>query len=270
MEGRNVLNGVKQKFAEAREKCPGMSDDVYALTDYISLVANDSLVPAGLSVCLALIMDDLQTGRNGFGQNEPLPEYLSNRKEQIITQMVYIPQVVDAIADKEFAEEFREICKDVFGFNPPKRVNANTDSYYPENVRAAVDWWGNAVQSPKLDNGGDMNPVLMMMLSGKQSGHSEEKMKIFKDSLAKDILVELQKYGRCSLSVDYHPCEILYRAGEKIGLDDMTGYPWKTWMDISEEAVVVSEGYGAPRKTIWSNEKKETFGDTPGNNPMHR
>jgi hypothetical protein len=270
MEEKNVLNGVKQKFAEAREKCPGMSDDVYALTDYISLVVNDSLVPAGLSVCLALIMDDLQKGRNGFGQNEPLPEYLNNRKEQIIAQMVYIPQVVDAIADEKFAEEFREICKDVFGFNPPKRVKATTDSQYPENVRAAVDWWGNAVQSPKLDNGGDIDPVLMMMLSGKQRGHSEEEMKIFKDSLAKDILVELQKYGRCSLSVDYHPCEILYRAGEKIGLDNMTGYPWKTWMDISEEAVEVLEGYGAPRKTIWSSEKKEDFGETPGNNPMHK
>ena len=270
MEEKNVLNGVKQKFAEAREKCPGMSDDVYALTDYISSVANDSLVPSGLSLCLALIMDDLQKGRNGFRQNEPLPEYLNNRKEQIITQMVYIPQVVDAVADEKFAEEFRKICNDVFGFNPPKRVNANTDPQYPENVRAAVDWWGNAVQSPKFDNGGDMNPFLMMMLSGNRSGHSEEEMKIFKDSLAKDILVELQKYGRCSLSVDYHPCEILYRAGEKIGLDDTTGYPWKTWMDISEEAVEVLEGYGAPRKTIWSSEKKEDFGETPGNNPMHR
>lgn len=270
MEEKNILNGVKQKFAEAREKCPGMSDDVYALTDYISSVANDSLVPSGLSMCLALIMDDLQKGRNGFRQNEPLPKYLNNRREQIITQMVYIPQVVDAIADEKFAEEFRKICNDAFGFNPPKRVNASTDSQYPEYVRAAVDWWGNAVQSPKFDNGGDMNPFLMMMLSGNRSGHSEEEMKIFKDSLAKDILVELQKYGRCSLSVDYHPCEILSRAGEKIGLDDMTSFPWKTWMNISDEIVEVSEGYGAPRKTIWSSEKRETFEETPSSNNMHR
>ena len=255
MEEKNILNGAKQKFADAREKCPGMSDDVYAITDYISLVANDSLVPSGLSLCLALIMDDLQKGRNGFKNSAPLPDYLNNRREQIIAQMVYIPQVVDAIADEEFAEEFRKVCSAVFGFNPPKRVNVTIDSQYPENVRVAVDWWGNAIQSPKLDNGADINPILMMLLSKNSRSYSEEEIKVFKDSLAKDILDELQNYGYCSLSVDYSPCEILYRAGEKIGLDGMTGYPWKTMMNISEDIVEVSEGYGAPRKTIWSSEK---------------
>lgn len=72
-KNQNLLKNVKQKFAEAREKCPGMSDDVYALTDYISSVANDELVPMGLIMCMTLVLDDLQKGRNGFNPGEPLP-----------------------------------------------------------------------------------------------------------------------------------------------------------------------------------------------------
>lgn len=254
---KNILNDVKQKFSEVRDKCPGMSDDVYALTDYISLVANDSLIPLGLSMCLSLIMDSLLKGRNEFKQNEPLPEYLNRRRDQIVAQMAYIPQVVDAIADEKFAEEFREIYRDIFGFNPPKRVNANIDFQCPENVRAAVDWWANAIQSPKFDDG-CTHPLLMTTLYVNRGGYSKEDIKVFKRSLAQDILIELQQYGRCLLSVDYHPCEILSRAGEKIGLNDTPSYyPWKTRMIISENAVEVSEGYGSPKKTVWSSEEKK-------------
>ena len=259
MEERTLSN-VKQKFAEAREKCPGMSDDIYALTDYISLVANDNLVPQGLAVCLVCIMDDLQKGRNGFSpNNEPLPEYLNIRKDQIIAQMVYIPQVVDAIADEQFAEDFRKICKEIFNIDTPKRVNVNINSQYPENVRAAVDWWANAIQSPVLDNGSDINPFLMMFLSGSKNGHSEEEIKVFKDCLANDILIELQERGRCGLSVDYHPCQILANAGSKIGLNGISDYPWKTWMDITEDVVVVLENGSRERKIIWSKEKKQNL-----------
>lgn len=258
-----ILEGVKKKFAEARTSCPGMSDDVYLLTDYISEVANDTLVPAGLALCLALVSDDLQKGRNGFQECKPLPEYISKRREQAMAQIAYIPQIVDAIADEEFAKEFREIFKEIFGYNPPKRVNAESEVQYPENVRAAVDWWANAIQSPKFDNGDSMNSFITMMLYSSQKGISEEDLITFKDTLALDIIAELQRDGRCVLSVDYHPCAILANAGSKIGLNDMTSFPWKTWMNITEQEVEVSEGYGAPMKTIWSKTDKEDMGENP-------
>ncbi len=254
MEEKILLSNAKQKFASAKTMCPGMSDDVYALTDYISLVVQDDVVPKGLALCMVLIQDDLQKNRNGFRSNEPLPEYLSNHRNQAIAQMAYIPQVVDAIADEEFAEEFRKICSEFFGFNTPKRVIVDGDVQYPENVRVAVDWWANAIQSPKIDNGANIDPFFLMMISGNRKEHSKEEIKIFKDSLASDISEELENYGRCSLSADYQPCEILSRAGKKIGLGGLD-YPVKTRMRISNEAVEVVEGYGANTKVIWSKEK---------------
>ena len=261
--GENILENVKEKFASARTSCPGMSEEVYALTDYISEVSNDELIPEGLVMTMALVMDDLQKNRNGFQDCKPLLEYLSKRREQVIGQIAYIPQIVDAIADEEFAKEFREVFKEIFGYNPPKRVNVESEVQYPENVRAAVDWWANAIQSPKFDNGESINAFITMMLYSSQKGISEEDLKTFKDTLALDIIAELQRNGRCTLSVDYNPCAILANAGNEIGLNDMTSFPWKTWMNITEQEVEVSEGYGAPMKTIWSKDNKEDMGSNP-------
>ena len=251
-----ILNDAKQKFSDARTLCPGMSDDMYALTDYISLVVNDSVVPIGLAMSVTLIMDDLQNNRNEFKVSQSLSEYLSRRREQVMTQIVYVPQVVDEIAGEQFAEEFRSIFSEIFDFNPPKRVNSNIEEKYPAYVSAAVDWWANAIQSPTFDYGDSKKSLIAMMLYCEQKGHSEEEIKTFKNSLAKEIMVELQNNGHCTLSVDYHPCKILARAGETIGLNDTISFPLKTWMNISEQEVEVSEGKGVPMKTIWSNAEK--------------
>ncbi len=258
------LKNIKQKFASARELCPGMSDDIYALTDYISLVANDELVPSGLAVCMTLVMDDLQKGRNGLNPNKPLPEHLIQHKEQVLAQMSYLPQVVDAIASEDFATEFRRVCEQVFGFNPPKRVIANTTSSYPEYVVAAIDWWANRVQSPKFDAGKGMS-FLAMMVPRVRKDYSEEELKTFKDSLAKSILAEIESFGNCSLSVDYHPCAILANAGKTIALTDVD-FPWKTSMYITNQAVEVSEGLSGENKTIWSKE----VNITPDEPKMHK
>ena len=265
MDEKIILSDVKQKFATAREKCPGMSDDVYALTDYISVVASDKLTPLGLSMCLDLISYDLQKCKNGFTK---LPKNLVDRRAQVLIQMAYIPQVVDAIADEKFALEFRKICSDTLGFNSPKRVDALVDLQCPENVRAAVDWWANVIQSPKFDNGSDTFSFAGTMLTGNLSDYSEEQIKAFKGSLAQDILNELKNNGSCYLSVDYTPCDILSNAGKKIGLDDHLSYPWKTRMNITENVVEVS--YNSQKEVIWSKEKEQNMEENQESNHMHR
>ena len=65
-------------------------------------------------------------------------------------------------------------------------------------------------------------------------------------------MMVLREKGVCVLTVDYTPCEILERAGEKVGFDSMLNYPWKTKMIIDNEQVIVSKGIENSPQIIWS------------------
>lgn len=252
-----VMNNVREKLSKCRELCAGMSEDVYVLTDYLSTVANDSLVPFGMATMFALALNDIENGRNGFActDSEELPKKLIERKDQVLAQAVYFPQIIDEIAtDEEFAEEFRSICKQIMGFNPPKRVTEKTKENFPAYIKVAVDWWANAIASPNLDNGTDNIPMFLFSAAA-NSGKtfSKKEINLFKRTLAKEIEQEMRKWQRCILSVDYHPCQALAVAGEKIGVNSMMGYPWKTTMQISESEVKVSAGYGAGYENLWTS-----------------
>lgn len=249
-----IMNNVREELSKAREKCVGMSEEVYAVTDYMSTVASDSLYPEGLAICLALVMDDIQRGKSGFATcpNMELPQYLREHKNQVLDQMPYVLQVIDEIAEPEFADEVRSICKQVLNWNPSKRVKVDLDDDYPEYIKAAVDWWATAISSPKHDNGVDMPYMLMQIISGSGKSYSEDEMRLFKTTLAEGIIHEVKEYGKCTLGVDYQPCCLLFEAGEKMGVSSVAGWPWKTTMFIDENEVRVSAGYGAGYKTLWT------------------
>lgn len=250
-----LMNDAKERFSNVREKCVGMSEEIYALTEYISAVVGDEpIAPAGLAFFMLYIQEDIQKGKSGFKSFKgEFPKYLIDNKNQVLSQMGYFSQVVDAVADEEFAEDFRNAFKAFCGVNlPPKRVNAEVDSKYPENIKAAVDWWANAILAPKLDNGEELNPLILMLAGGSRKSYKEDDIKLFKDTLAEGIQKEIEDRGGCLVCVDYHPCRILAEAGDKIRVDSMMGYPWKTNIEISESRVVVSAGYGAGYETIWT------------------
>ena len=249
-----TLTNIREKMANARELCPGMSSDFYILTDYVSKNTNDELVPMGMMMLIVCVRNDIETGRNGFGGD--FPEELSQRLDFVKDEIQWFPQLVDAIADEEFATEFRMHWKDSFGTVPPKRVDANaveTDTEYPAYIKAAIDWWANAILSSTSDNSEALPAFLAFLMEEAEKDYTSSEIKTFKEALAKEIQDELSKYGRCSLSVDYYPCSALANAGNLIGIDDMTGYPYKTSMYISETKVSVRAGYGAPTKTIWQS-----------------
>lgn len=50
MTEKVVLNNVKEKLSRIREYCVGMSEDVYAITDHMSDIAEETFTPEGL-VC---------------------------------------------------------------------------------------------------------------------------------------------------------------------------------------------------------------------------
>ena len=247
-----TMTNIREKLANARELCPGMSRDFYILTDYMSENTNDELVPMGMMMLSVCVQNDIETGRNGFGQD--FPEELAQRRNFVKDEIQWLPQLVAAIADDEVATEFRMHWKECFGTVPPKRVDTKaveTDTQYPDYVKAAIDWWANAIVSPKFDNGEALPPMLAFLMAGAAKEYTPAEIKTFKEALAKGIQDEMSKFGRCNLSVDYHPCRVLASAGNLIGVNDMTGYPCKTSMYVSEEEVCVSAGYGAPREVIW-------------------
>lgn len=248
-----TMNSVRKKLSEVRKTCLGMSEEVYAMIDYMSEIANDELVPTGLAMCLAMAMYDIEQGKNSMNGTE-LPEYLLSHKEQVLRQAVYVPQVIDEIADADFADEFRNLCKQVFNFDPPKRVNANLEGDYPEHIKVAVDWWANALASPKYDAALPPNPKMegaFIMAANSGAMHSEEEILVFKTTLAEGIKKELEEQYRCDVSVDYRPNDLLSLAGEKLGLDSLLGYPWRTFMEITESRITVNGD------VIWSKSSME-------------
>lgn len=259
-----TMNNVKEKLSKSRESCPGLSEDVYALTDYMAKVANDELVPNGMLMLLVLSLEDIRREENGFAgaESKEIPEYLIKHKTQVLTQAVYVPQVIDAIADEDFANEFREICKDVLKFDPPKRYgkydqNADIDGDYPEYVKVAVNWWANAIVNPKFDNGdNDMNGAMAIILAMKVNSKrsiTKEQIDIFKKELADIIVAQMESSlnEECRLGVDYHPDMLLCKAAQKAGINDDMGFPWKTTMCINKNKVYVAVGSGASWETLW-------------------
>lgn len=248
MDKKLIIEGFKEKLKNARELCPGMTDEIYEISDYMSSIANDTVKPEAIALLIVCILDDISKKKSGF-PNAVLPEYLITHSNQCIAQMQYFPQVIDEIANEEFAESFREICEDKLKMYCPKRVKVNQEHKHPENIETAINWWANAIQSPKMDNGTDIFAIFSVMLSNKE--YTKNEIDVFKDSLANGIKKEISKNGRCTLDVDYGPCELLQEAGDKIGISSF-GYPVKTHMLITEDTVIVSEGYNAPNKIIWS------------------
>lgn len=256
-----LMVNVKEKFAQARELCPGMSEEVYALTDCFADVANDRLYPAGILMVLACIMDDLRTKRCSFAGQIEYSEYLVTHSAQVQAQMPFVLQVIDAIAEPDFAEAVRAECGEVFHWNVPKRVAISGKISEYENINAAVNWWAEAIQHPKMGNGDDDLAMLLAMFGGCVSRRqlTETDLWTFREKLTDgiskqmDIAKQIEVMGCVTLSVGYGPDRILGEAGAAIGLGQFD-FPCNTTMWITESKVEVSVGYTVPvpRQTIWS------------------
>ncbi len=242
-----LMTYVKAKFANAREACPGMSEDVYALTDYFAEVANDQLTPAGVTMVLLCIMDDLKKKRCGFGRQVEFPAHLAQRALQVRAEMPYFLQVLDAVAERGFADEVRAECREAFNWDVPKRVTTTDKISSRDNINAAVDWWSEAIQHPKMDNGTNEMSMAMMLFGGMHRRQlTADDLRTFREKLAEGIVQRMVREGhRITLDVDYGPDRTLGEAGAAIGLGQFD-FPCKTTMWVSDTEVRVSAGYGAP------------------------
>lgn len=106
-----------------------------------------------------------------------------------------------------------------------------------EMIEKAVDWWANAIQSPKYDNGdsspaGGVGLMLATMLgnsASKKVGESE--ISKFKEELGKAI----RRVDRIDFYCDYGPTGILTEAMDKAGIPRSLA-PWKTTMVVGMES----------------------------------
>lgn len=251
----NVMYNVREKLSKSRELCEGMSERAYLLADYISEIAPDSITPFGLVQCLSRAIEDTYQDRWRKIIKKELIMSFSLNSKKIRNQAVNIPQIIDVIGDKDFAEEFRTICKEQFNFNPPKYGTQKQLEDYPEYVKVAVNWWAKAILFPKLNTSGATVPSSLCSIIEEEvdiRSYSEEDLLDFKTTIADEIMEDITAWNMCTLSVDYHPCDALKVAGNKISVHKVFGYPLKTAMSICKYEVKVRVGDGAKYETLWT------------------
>lgn len=255
---KKVMYNVREKLSKSRELCAGMSERAYLLADYMSEISPDTISPLGLAVCLIRAVRDISQERRWMkiAKKEELRYQLLGISRKIRNQAENIPQIIDVIADEDFAEEFRVICKEKFDFDPPKYGTSKKLEEYPEYVKVAVKWWSSVLFCPKLDTPGSAVPSSLASIIKEEvnlKSYSLEELLIFEETLASEIMEDITAWGVCTLSVDYHPCEELKFAGDKVGVHQVFGYPLKTSMEIWKYKVEVRVGVGREFKTIWTS-----------------
>lgn len=122
-----LLTDVPSKLREARKVAKNVPYELHDFCDYLADVTNEELVPNGMMMLLVCALDDLKTERCGFANHIPFPETLKDEKFQIVIYLSYFPLIIDKIASKEFAEEFRKMFTDVFGEAQPPEDDTKED-----------------------------------------------------------------------------------------------------------------------------------------------
>ncbi len=96
--------------------------------------------------------------------------------------------------------------------------------------------------------------MLNMLRMAAVKPFDSERIKIFEEQLTKDITQKLENNYKCTLSVDYHPDQILSKCldlafGEK-GYISMQVFPCKTTMWITKDDIQYVQGYKKPVKIL--------------------
>ena len=212
-----------QKLKRVAMDFPEVEDEVYLLMEHISSLLEekrlDTVDPGTLFSCVDGVRKELAKS-----------EYDPDRK--IMGSMIYIPYIIERIADSAFSERFQELWDATYG---PYRVSL--EEGYADHVQAAVDWWTEKLQSR----------------SSRDVTDREEEM--FQYFLAKGIMKkmfissQLPEDKSCDLFVEDEPCHTLYSAGTVFGLRRGRDYPYHTSMHITSSFVTVRDLHG--EEIIW-------------------
>jgi len=247
---------LKRKLSMARDQCPWMLDCDYQFADYLASNLSDRVTPTEVVEILSLLMMDMakyEQDHNATIITNGFPRWCS------LSNAPYILQIIDGVAFNEsFSDEVRKLCAEAFGWDVPKRPNWHVDfdreDKYPEYVKAAVDWWTDAIQhSRKTIEAGDMIlPALTKELS-------EDDVYGFRWELAVAIILSMDRcrHKYMTIKTDYGPVDlVLLNAASAANIDDdeaMFMFPSKTTMTVTPDRVSV-QSWNNSAITIWDKE----------------
>lgn len=123
-----LLTDVPNKLRDARNVAKNVPYELHDFADYMANFANDQLNPTGMMVLLGCAMSDLHKESCGFAKKVSFPENLKQEKIQIMVYLSYFPLIIDKIASKEFAEEFRAVFTEIFG-NPQQPIDETKEDF---------------------------------------------------------------------------------------------------------------------------------------------
>lgn len=112
-----ILTDAPFKLREAR-KVKNVPYELHDFCDYLAGVVDNQVTPMDLTMLVAKVLDSLLRDEQKYGDKE-FPNKLENEKYQITIYMNYFPLIVDEIASKEFAENFRLEFDRIFGESQP-------------------------------------------------------------------------------------------------------------------------------------------------------
>ena len=123
--------------------------------------------------------------------------------------------------------------------------------------KIASNWWANAIEHPKMDNGDysregralNLISTIMVQLI------TTEQQKQFNEELYNEIKNILKNYNENQslyLSVDYSPNKYLSEPAKKCNIS-LNNFPIKTTMQINKHVVKVRYGYGSDYETLYAD-----------------
>lgn len=123
-----------------------------------------------------------------------------------------------------------------------------------KQAEVAADWWASKLKKPKMDNGDNSSMGLFFRTMAELSVKpiTDEQVLNFKNDLKNELIKEMKRnvWDVC-LSVDYHPCKMLYDIAKKNNISD-SNLPIKTSLWIKKNAVLASYGYKGDLQVLYS------------------
>ena len=232
---------MKVRLAGVRMYCTGLPEEVYQFAEYLAKRMSYTLVtPFGMVIEIAYARAEIAMGHRG-PNGDKMPDYLIDRKSDVLAYAEDILLVIDELAPSDFAREVRSLCEDTFNWRSRKRiwkVDETCTSTLPLHVEAAINWWSQAIQheQPTIEVGSMRLPAL-------SKEFTEKEITAFRTVLAEQIMNDLNHTKTVILRVDYTPDASLTKAGEAAGIDEALAlfvFPSKTTMYITEDEVRVT------------------------------